>query len=233
MYRLQLSRDWISRTGPRRHRHTTVVFVLRKHAVVEFVVQEIAPECRRVARFRVAGRPGVNRVRLGARIGRKVLGPGSYRLLARTLPGGRTVVDTRLVVVQHPSSGAIEAGRGADACQERASSESSAGATATAGRSGRAGPTAGSEATTAKASRPRHHGVLGARFVHEAEQAVGKVPLWLYALLAVAIALLGVAALPSSAAPRRMAAPLARRRPLIALAGAGALVVVTLAYTLH
>ena len=67
---------------------------------MEFVVIEIAPDCRRVGRFRVAGHPGINRVRFRGRIGGRPLGPGTYRIKARTVPRGRAVVDTELVVVE-------------------------------------------------------------------------------------------------------------------------------------
>ena len=238
VYRLHLSRDWVAYHGPRRHRHTTVVFTLRKPAVVEFLVLEVAPDCRRVARFRVAGLPGVNRVRLGPRVGHKFLRPGSYRLLARTLPAGRKVVDARLVVVSRASRSEIAAARGAYACSFGTSS--GFGAEAGAGASASGGPAAGGSGTTGKQAasqgkKPasRHHGVLGARFAHQAVKAAENVPLWLYLLLGLAIMLLALAALPLRAAPKRAAGLLARRRAVLALVGAAALVVVTVAYTLH
>ena len=46
-------------------------------------------------------------------------------------------------------------------------------------------PGTGTGRPATKAARPRHHGVLSAHFVHEAEQAVGKIPLWLYILLGI------------------------------------------------
>jgi hypothetical protein len=76
--------------------------------------------------------------------------------------------------------------------------------------------------------------VLGARFTRRAVDAVTSIPLWLYVLLALAIALLAVAALPLRATPNgRAAVLLAHRRGMIALAGAAVLVAVTVSYVLR
>ena len=235
VYRLRMSRDWISRKGPSRKRHTTLVFVLRNPSVVEFVVVRVSPDCRRIGRFRVVGRQGVNRVRLGPRVGRHSLRPGTYRLVARAVPGGRTVVNARLVVVRRPNRDEIAAARGADTCTPAALSEQSGQATAAAGGSGSraGGPTGSKAAVPAKAKPARHQGVLGAKFARKAVEAVRHVPLWLYALLALAIVLLAAAALPLRAAPTRGAAStLARHRGVLALAGAVTLVAVMVTYVL-
>ncbi len=112
--RLRLARDWISRTGP--HRRTKLVFILRRPALVEFVVLELAPDCRRVGRFRVRGHRGVNRVRIPARVGGERLAPGTYTVVARAIPSGRTVGRARLVVVDRASRGQIRAARNANSC---------------------------------------------------------------------------------------------------------------------
>ena len=88
VHRLHFSRNWISRTGPRRSRRTMLVFRLGQAAPVEFMVVQVAPDCRRIGRFRVAGHPGVNRVRFRGHIGGRALDPGTYRIKARTLPRG-------------------------------------------------------------------------------------------------------------------------------------------------
>jgi hypothetical protein len=76
--------------------------------------------------------------------------------------------------------------------------------------------------------------VLGARFTRRAVDAVKSIPLWLFALLGVAIALLALAALPLRATPNgRTAVLLAHRRGMIALAGTAALVAVAVAFVLH
>ena len=225
VYRFHLARDWISRSGPSRQRRTMLVFTLRRATLVEFVVLEVSPGCRRVGRFRVQGRRGVNRIPLRTRVGRHSLSPGTYRFIARTLPGGRKVSDIRLVVVQHSSRREISAARTADACRRAALSAASpvrAITTAAGDRSLRARPE--------HASRPaRHKGVLGARFARGAVAAAGDAQLLLYPLLAMAIALLAAAAVPRRYVRARL---LARHREVVAFAGAALLVAVTITYAL-
>lgn len=236
--RLHFSRDWISRTGRKRARQTVLVFTLGRAGVVEFVVVQVSPDCHRVGRFRVVGRTGVNRVRFRGRIGHRMLGPGTYRITARTRSQKGRLVDTELVVVTRPDRRKISAARGANTC---ASAEGT-GRSAAANSSIPGGPTAaqtsgsGSQGKADKQARPteRAHGVLSTRFAKNAVDVVKSVPLWLYALLGLAIVLLAVAALPLRAAPtRRGAWALAHHRGMVALAGAGTLLVATLAYTLH
>ena len=207
--------------------------MLRNPSLVEFVVVEVSPDCRRVARFRVVGHRGVNRVRLGPRVGRHTLRPGTYKLLARAVPGGRTVVDTRLVVVQTVDREQIREARRADTCAP-ASRSSARAAAAVAGSSSTAGPAGSSKTAAAAKPRPaRHQGVLGAKFARKAVEAARTVPLWLYALLLLAIALLAAAALPlRPSSTSGTASALARHRGTIALAGAATLVAVTVAYVL-
>jgi hypothetical protein len=92
----------------------------------------------------------------------------------------------------------------------------------------------GSRGTAEEPAAPARDGdVLGTRFTRSALDAVGSIPLWLFALLGIAIALLAVAALPLSAAPsHRTAIALAHHRGLVALGGAAALFAVTVAYVL-
>jgi hypothetical protein len=212
-----------------------VVFFLRRPAVVEFVVFQVSPGCRRVGRFRVVGRAGVNRVRFRGRLGRRLIGPGTYRLRARSVPGGRTVVDTRLVVVRRANREEIALARGANTCPASRSDTSgrgSAGGAAGTGSSGGSYAVAAADTSKSHRAKPQRRGVLGARFT-KAVDAVKGVPFWLFVLLGFAIALLAVAALPTRAAPNgKTAAVLARHRATIALAGAAAFVVVTVAYAL-
>ena len=207
--------------------------MLRNPSLVEFVVVEVSPDCRRVARFRVVGHRGVNRVRLGPRVGRHTLRPGTYKLLARAVPGGRTVVDTRLVVVQTLDREQIREARRADTCAP-ASRSSAGAAAAVAGSSPTAGPAGSSKTAAAAKPRPaRHQGVLGAKFARKAVEAARTVPLWLDALLLLAIALLAAAALPlRPSSTSGTASALTRHRGTIALAGAATLVAVTVAYVL-
>ena len=215
-----------------------LVFVLREAALVEFLVFEVAPDCRRVGQFRVVGRPGVNRVRFRGRIGRRALGPGTYRIRARALPRGRALVETKLVVVAHADRDEIASGRRAYACGSTPSGETaSASASASSTGSNPAKPTAATPPGTQDKAGERppspDKGVLGAKFTR-AVDAVKSIPLWLFALLGLAIAILAVAALPLRAAPsRRAALALAHHRGTAVLTGAAVLVAVMVAYTLH
>jgi hypothetical protein len=224
VHRLHLVRDWISRSGSKKQRRTTLIFVLRRPALVEFVVVQVSPDCRRIGRFRVRGHRGVNRVRLRSRVGRHSLAPGTYRIVARTLPGGRTVADTRLVVVERASRREIRAARGANTCPPGAVL-AAAGATG-----GRAAPKArrSAKAGSERSSQPsRHRGVLGARFARRAVSAAKVVPLWLYALVALAILLLAAGAFLPKARPAGLAASL-----VFGLTGAAVLLLAMAAYAL-
>jgi hypothetical protein len=182
-----------------------LVFVLQKPALVEFVVVRVSPDCRRIGRFRVRGHRGVNRIRLRGRIGRHSLAPGTYTFAARTLPGGRPVVDTRLVVVQRSSRREIRAARDANACPRASSSGSGA-------ISGAADPAAGSRPETTgnkRMQRARDRGVLGERIARQAFSAAEGVPAWLFVLSMIAVGFLLTAALHPKAAPRELIASLA------------------------
>jgi hypothetical protein len=227
--RLRLARDWIARRGSKRQQRTVLVFTLPKAALVEFVVVQISPRCRRVGRFHVRGRRGVNRVPFQGRVGGRALSPGTYRIQAKA--GQHRVVDARLVVVSRRDPGKIASARSADACTPAATSVTSAGA-----RTSASGPAGTAEALPKGAAtdhRPSK-GSLGEQFTREAVDAVASIPPWVYALLGVAIALLAVAALPLRATPSAETAMfLAHRRGVIAAAGAAALAVATIAYALH
>jgi hypothetical protein len=206
-----------------------LMFSLSRPAVVEFVVFQVAPDCRRIGRFRVAGRPGVNRVPFRGRVGRRVLGPGTYRIRARTLPRGRSLVNTKIVVVARPERQVIASARSADACGSKQGGQSGSSRASALGKPG----AAGASPARVKAEKHARHGVLGARFAKEAVGVVKSIPPWLFVLLGLALSLLGIAALPVRAAPTRQAAvALAHHRGTVALAGAALLVAVTVAYAL-
>ncbi len=222
--RLRLARDWIARRGAGWERRTTVVFILRKPALVELDVREVAPNCRRVGRFQVRGHRGVNRLRFRSRLGRRPLGPGTYTVVARTLPAGQTVGRARFVVVDRASRAEIRAARRADSCAH----------VSNVGGSGSAQPPAGALPVRAapKSSRdPTRHrgalGALGAKFGKRALSAAGDVPLWIYALLAFAVGLLAAAA----SLPKRETASLSAS---LMLGGVGAAILLglTIAFAL-
>ena len=182
---LRLARDWISYSGPQRQRRTTLVFVLRRPALVELVLRQVAPDCRRVGRLRVRGHRGINRLRLRTRIGRHALAPGTYTVVVRALPSGRTLGRARLIVVDRANKREMLAARRADSC--RVGNPASELTRRPAGALGRS-----HEPNSAQPTRRR--GVLGTRFAKLAFSAADEVPVWVYLLLALAIALLGAAA---------------------------------------
>ena len=225
-HRPHSARDWITTRGPKNQRRTTLVFVLGRPVVVEFVVVQLAPQCRRIGRFRVRGHEGVNRIRVGRRIGRRALAPGTYRFVARTVPRGRKVADRRLVVVPDASRRTIRAARHANTCSRGASSSNRSTSTtigpANTAPAGAAGPRAG---PTKVVRPPGPRGVRGVRFANVALSPPDGVPRALYFVLGLAIALLGAAAALPKAAPTHTAAPL-----VAGASGAGILLGLTVAY---
>ena len=224
MLRLKVVRAWISRSGPKAQRQTTFVFHLSRAAIVELVLTRLAPDCRVVGKFRVAGRAGLNRVRFRGRIGRRVLRAGTYRVTARTLgPRGAAPVRVHLVIVgkPNPRRGELAAARAANACVLVDKRESvSVAVVAPTPPSGRK-----SESTFKRVS-----GVLGTQFTKAVEIVQG-VPTFLFFVLGLAIALLGLAALPGRAAPSlRLHKLLAYHRELVALAGTVTLIAVAITY---
>jgi len=222
LHTVRLTRDWISIRGPRKQRRTTLSFVLREPALVEFVVVRVSPDCRRIGRFRVRGNRGINRIRLRPSIQGHSLTPGTYRFVARALPGRRTVVDTRLVVVQRSSRREIRAGRYANACPR--ASDSGSGAIS--------GPTKSAVRSRHEAARneqpvsSRRRGVLGRKFTGTFAPAAG-IPLWLIVLSMLAIGLLLTAAFHPRATPRELVASLA-----LGMTGAAVVLLVTLVLVL-
>ncbi len=210
-----------------------LVFRLGRAAPVEFMVVQLAPDCRHIGRFRVAGHPGVNRVRFRGHIGGRALDPGTYRIKARTLPRGRAVVDTKFVVVERPERRVMVSSQGADACGSRQGSQSSAlpFSDSTPGTPKAAAAAPARVKAAVNHGRPsRAHGTLGARFAQDAVGAFKTIPSLLFVLLGIAIGLLAVAALPLRLAPtQRAAMTLAVHRGAVALAGTGLLIAVVVA----
>ena len=226
VHRLRLTRDWISMTGSKNERRTTLVFTLRRAALVEIVILKLSPNCRTVGRVRVRGHPGVNRVRLRSRVGGRSLSPGKYRIVARTVPGRWTRAQNRLFVVDRANRRELEAARRANSACPRSADLAGASAATTGGlerAKARRSATAGSN----RAHADRSRGVLGTRFAKRAVSVVKDIPTWLYALSAVAIALLTAGALLPKRAPTGLAASI-----VCGLTGAAVLFVATIAYAL-
>jgi len=189
------------------------------------VLVQVSPVCRHVGTFRVRGHRGVNRIRLGDRVGRHLLGPGTYRIVARSHPASQEV--TRLVVVKNASGREIRAARSANACPRGAMLALAAGSSGSpflAAPKVRHSPTVGAK----KTSEPRRDsGILGAKFAKRTVDAARAVPLWLYGLVLLSIVLLAAGAFLPKAAPRGLAASI-----VFGLTGAVVLLVATIAYTL-
>jgi type IV secretory pathway TrbD component len=189
--------------------------------------------CLPVGHFSYAGHTGFNRVRFDNRLGRQELGPGTYKISARTRTG-RTLPRVTVVVVESdaPTAGELAVARAANVC-------AAAGAAA-ASSSGSAANAANVERALQPKSEPlaggipgkganAHSGVLAASL----EKTVEALRPIVVVLLALAIILLGVASLPRTAvADPRLHDLLARHRVDLAGVGAAALVAVALLFLL-
>lgn len=235
MAQVKTSRDWISRSGPAGRRYTTVIFTLKRAAVVRFSVMRIAPDCRHIGSVVLRGHQGMNRVRFRGRVAGRALPPGTYELRS-------SGVRTRIVIFKRtPLPEEVAAARASNTCGSSAgiSGFDAHGAAQSATLGGAGGHAKGSgrgnQGTTKASStndRSERFGVLGVRFTRAAE-AVKEIPRPLFAILGLAILLLALAALPLRWVPNaRVAAVLAYRRSLVALAGAITLVAVAVAYAL-
>jgi hypothetical protein len=232
----------VIRSSSGRRRSVTLAFRLGQRHRVRFVVTQLSPVCRPIGSFGVRGRAGVNRVRLRARVGRRRLGPGTYRLVARV--GSQTLFGVRMVVARHRAvRGTKLAGTtfgnpcgsaGANfglAVARKASARQVAALVA-------AHPVpAGSTGTPAAAPSPApapsgHPGqALGAQFTRGTSGGTDVMGVIVLMAVGLAMALLGAAAVPATAVPvRRVEYFLLRRRIEIALAGASMLLLAVLAY---
>jgi hypothetical protein len=231
------SRPWIGTSGPRRRRTTTFTFVLPYASRVVFTVNQVSPACLSVGRFSVAGHAGLNRVRFAGRVQGRQLGPGTYRISARTA-SGRVIRRITLIVVagSAPTREELSSLRAANTClggTRKASSALAANISATAAQplpQPISQPLKEASGITAPHDPNPHSGVL-ASTVQRAKQAIEPM---LVALLALSILLLGLASLPRVAAvDPRVNDLLARHRLEIAALGAVmSLVAVALAFLL-
>jgi hypothetical protein len=225
--RLRVVRPWISRSGPRAQRQTTLVFRLSRPALIELVFTRIAPDCRVVGKLRVQGRAGLNRVQFRGRIGRRILRPGMYRVTARTLrPRRAAPVRVNVIIVgrPNPTPAVIALARATNACAHAAGEpDVTAAAAAPLG-------TAPPSSPRPKPTVLRVRDVLGTQFTRAAD-LVREVPPFLFPVLAFAIVLLGLATIPRRVAPTlRLQALLAYHREWIVLAGTITLISVAVTY---
>ena len=212
------------------------MIVLRTAGVVELRVTQIAPLCRSAGRILVRGHAGRNLVRFRGRVGGHTLAPGTYRITPR-LRSGRQLRTLLVVVVAGPTPapGEVASGRLANACAggsdaSGAATGSTAAISRTVGSPSRAHETKLAIGAPGPRPTPRKGGVLGADFTQTLRDPTSVSPVLLI-LLAIAICLLGLAALPRSVvASPVLAEQLTHRRLELALAGTTTLLVVVLAY---
>jgi hypothetical protein len=217
---------------------TTLTFKLPHAARVVFVVKQVSPVCRAAGHFAVNGHAGRNRVPFPGRTSKLQLDPGTYRITART-SAGQVVQRVTIVVVEGgaPTRDQIIAARASNVCAVAARLAAWTGASNTnnasssgqdvqrsltpAGKPSASGPLAGGNS---------HSGAVLASSVVKAVRAVRPV---LVSLLALAIALLGIASLPRLAVPEpRVNELIARHRMEIAGLGTAAFVAVVIAFLL-
>jgi hypothetical protein len=232
--RLRSSRRWIATSGPKRRRLTTLTFVLPRASRVVFVVEQISPVCRIAGRFTVNGRSGLNRIRFPRPASSRRLEPGTYRIRAHT-PAGSLVQRVTIVVFDRgaPTHDQIVAARASNVCGTSARLATASGSTGAPNTSGVRSPplTPGhpSASGPSEGANSRSGAVLGST-VEKAARAIRPV---LVALLALAIALLGIAALPRLVlSDSRANELLAEHRAEIAGLGAAAFVAVVVAFLL-
>jgi hypothetical protein len=167
-------------------------------------------------------------------VGGRTLEPGTYRITPR-LRSGRQLRGILVVVVagRTPAAGEVASARAANACAARSGPN---GSLASISRPIAAPAPARSDGTKlaagapASKASPTRGGVLGADFTQTLRDPTSVSPVLLI-LLAFAICLLGLAALPRSVvASPVLAEQLTHRRLELALAGTTTLLVVVLAY---
>jgi hypothetical protein len=199
---------------------------------------QIAPLCRTVGRIVVRGHAGRNVFRFRGRVGGHMLRPGTYRITP-SLRTGTELKSLVLVVVagRGPAPGEVASARAADVCAAAWAASVSARfaawisqptAATLLARSGGTKLAAG--ATASMPDLSRFGGILGANFAQTLQDPTSVSPVLLI-LLAIAICLLGLAALPRSVvASPALAEQLTHRRLELALAGTTTLLVVVLTY---
>jgi hypothetical protein len=216
--------------------------------VLRFTVVRVYPTCERIGSFRVRAHAGVNRVKFRGRLQGRPLAEGTYRLLVRGR-GARVDAAVRLVVVREPlSPGELRRARNANVCGLTGAatetvfggSSSSEGVATAVGavlgvsvgdrRSGAADEEDSAKGPLAAAG-PISRGAktLGTRFAKAIEDSRPIHPL-VWAVLALSILFLALAAAPPKALVTARAKVIAYRRLEVALAGAAALAVAFFMY---
>lgn len=196
---LEVSASWFSARGRGATSEIVVGFRLERPGTVRFSLTQVAPVCRSVGAFTVDGTPGLNRFLFPGRIERRLLPPGTYRLAAA---GARGLFARALVVVatEAPDPRRVRRALLRDVCRSGAGEA----ATQQGTRESAPPPPGPAAAEPTGRERPLRPFVVGC--------------------LLVAIALLGIAAVPGTAtASPRAAELLATHRGAVAFAGSVAL----------
>jgi hypothetical protein len=98
--RVRVTRTRFSTRGPKAQRGTVIRFRLRKPGQVELVIRSEGSACTVIARKRVRGHTGVNRVRFDGRVNGRPLAAGKYTITVVVVRAGhRTSVGTLAVEV--------------------------------------------------------------------------------------------------------------------------------------
>jgi hypothetical protein len=208
-----------------------LTFRLARSGRVIFSILELSPACETAATFTVAGHPGLNRVRFNGRVHGRTLESGTYQIRARTRAGG-TVLHVVLVILASPPSAAqLAQARASNVC---AATRAVAFTQAPFGNSELAAfTTRGGTGTRSEIVRHQNAGTQSQSSSGTPSAAPPFSPLraaknaanpLVIAAFAVAVLLLGLAALPQAAVPDpRLTLLLARHRLDLALAGGAAL----------
>jgi hypothetical protein len=187
------------------------VFRLAEPGRVRVTFREV--HCGGTALLRLRGHRGLNRVRFTGTIGRHHLAPGTYRIRVRS--HGRTLLRKTLVVGDGVASCTVELELDAVSFPGATlftGTPSSPGAHSDADAARAAGP-------AALTARPHHEGVLGATAARVLPHSRA-ARVTLLAVLALAVLLLGLGALPERMVPHPAAAALlARERHVFAASG--------------
>jgi hypothetical protein len=213
-----------------------ITFWLSRPGAVVFSVDELSPDCRYVGKFLVRGRAGRNEVRFRGRVRGRALDVGTYRLTAH--PRGnraRRLTGVTVVMLEHPPGPAeIAAARARNTCPGGVPpSVRAAGLVSGSGANGPTGGVAGVQASSS-ARQPfvdEAPGPLGTA-VETIQSAAEAVPPVLFALAALAVLLLALAAMPQPVRTSRAGAALVHHRGTLALAGVGVLIAALLSFAL-
>jgi hypothetical protein len=209
------------------------VFWLSWPGIVEFSVQQVAPRCRPMGKFRYEGLWGRNVIRFRGRVGRRVLPVGTYEITARPLRNpGQEVGRVNVVISRRGAPSVAE--RFANVCGGAGGIDGTLGQALTAATGGFSGVGAGVESGKSAAGAVASGATRGddPDTIVEALGASAKklsdpfmvAPLLLFGMLGLAILFFGLGAAPLELIPGTRAAVLiAEHRIALAIGGASAL----------